>query len=211
MEIYCLHHSPAKERKEKLLKDFDHHNLEVKWIESYEPTTELKNQFPCRKTKMLTIYGVTNDVREIENRELSLFLKHREAINSANGPFIVLEDDIVLPKEWDMGSYFLKCLDEFNTLQGDILNIGTAFNFRPSKIVDDKLVYYEPYFRTRCAHAYSISEKSLSVIREELKIIDNAFDWKLNDIIEKHQLRSCYVEPGLHQQSLIGGMKSLLR
>ena len=120
-----------------------------------------------------------------------------------------MEDDVILPYDWNIKEYFAKCLVEFDELEGDILNIGGQLNTHPTDIHDNTLVYYEPHFLTRCAHCYSISNRCVDKILNEVKVIDTAWDHKLNHIIEKYKLKSCYVEPSIEQWSLKGG--SLLR
>lgn len=196
MKIYCLHHKPAIERKEKLLKDFEHHGLEVEWIESFPPEEIDRSQLDIR--------------HKLNDAQLSLYLKHRTAlyyqlVRSDASPTIVMEDDIILPYNWDMKGYFKRILQDFEEMDGDILNIGTAFNMHPTVIIGGKYVYHEPHFTTRCAHCYCIAQKALSKVEETINIIDDAWDWKLNHIIKNYNLKSCYVEPGLEQWSLGGG------
>lgn len=199
MKLFCLHHAPAIERKIKLLNDFDHHGLDVEWIEKFDPQSYNRADYDVR--------------HPLNDAELSLYLKQRYALElqKSNGyeHVIIMEDDVILPYDWNIKEYFTKCLIEFDEMQGDILNIGGAFNMRPSKIYPDKLVYHEPHFTTRCAHCYSISDRCLDKILLDSYTIDDAWDWKLNNCITKYGLKSCYVEPSVEQSSL--GGNSLLR
>jgi hypothetical protein len=81
----------------------------------------------------------------------------------------------------------------------------------PDSIEEGKLVYYQQNFTTRCAHAYGLSLNCAKKIISDLNVIDDAWDWKLNHLIKKYNLKSCYVEPGLTQMSLEGSDQSFLR
>lgn len=201
MKIYCLHHTPAKERKEILLKSFERKGFnDVEWIENFLPQDIKKEN--------LQINHPLNDAA------LSLYLKHQYAIEKAYysgiDRFVILEDDIMLP-EFATLDYFEKAYDQFLNMDGDILNIGTAYGMAPRRIQNDVLVYHESHFTTRCAHAYAISKKCLEKILPEFNNINDAWDWKLNHLIDQFHLKSCYVEPGLRQASLDGDYNSLLR
>lgn len=201
MKIYCLHHTPAKERKEILLKSFERKGFnDVEWIENFLPQDIKKEN--------LQINHPLNDAA------LSLYLKHQYALEKAyySGieDFVIFEDDVILP-DFATEDYFYESYYEFLDMHGDILNIGTAFGMAPKKTYKQVLVYHEPHFTTRCAHAYRISKKCLDKILPEFHNIDDAWDWKLNNLIKKYNLKSCYVEPGLQQASLDGDYRSLLR
>lgn len=205
MKFFCLHHKPATDRRDRLDECFSHHSMEVEWIELFQPeeidftTLNLSNR-------------IHND-QALSEGEISLYMKHRHVIELQKSyeysDVIIMEDDVILPYDWNMKNYFNQCLEEFDSMQGDILNIGTAFNFSPYLTTPDRLVYHEKHFTTRCAHCYSISNRCIDRVLGDLYTIDDAWDWKLNHLIEKYNLKSCYVEPGIHQFSLDGG--SLLR
>lgn len=218
MKIYVLHYKPAKERKEKLIQDFTYHGLidNVVWIENYDAGqsdyNEMRKHFPPLYKKSEQVKGLQG---VMSPAEVSLYYKHYSALadqlynNTYQG--IVMEDDIIIPKEWNMQYYLEKCWDQFYDLEGDILNIGTAFNMEPTILKAGQFVYHEPHFTTRCAHCYAIAPKALNTVLYELDCLNDAYDWKLNDIIATRHLKSCYVNPGLKQGSIVGTTKSLLR
>lgn len=201
MKIFCTHHKDAIERKAKLIDDFVFHGLNVEWIETFHP-----NDFRVEDL----------DIRHKLNKAaISLYLKHRQCFElqkeNQYDYMLIFEDDILIPRDLDIKRYIERAVTEFNSINGDILNIGTAFNLRPSIITKNKMVYWEPHFNTRCTHAILYPLKTVERILHHLYIIDDAIDWKLNHIIKKENLKSCYVEPGLFQSSQQHQIDSLIQ
>jgi GR25 family glycosyltransferase involved in LPS biosynthesis len=207
MKYFCLHHKPAIERKNRLLEVFSLKQIEVEWVELYHPDTI--------EYSSLNISNRIHNGESLSKGEISLYLKHKHVLELQKEygwhNVVILEDDVIIPNELNFNKYIEQAINEFDELNGDILNFGTAFNMHPHIIHPTKLVYHEPHFTTRCAHAYHISNRCIGQVIESLNVIDDAWDWKLNNIIKKYNLKSCYVEPGLHQSTLDGDIKSLLR
>lgn len=188
--IYIVHHRPNADRLKFIEEQFNQQNLYYEIVDWFHPDTITKPE--CET---------------ITAQEYSLYLKFEEALKrfiKANNDYcIIFEDDIVLCENFS--NYFNTFFQEFINLDGDLLIIGTAFNEQPTNITDNIHVYYEPRFRTRCAHAILYSKKAAEYVLEELHLDTyRGYDHKLNDIISKKQLKTCWLEPGLHQSSLGG-------
>jgi len=189
--IYIVHHKPNMNRLEFIEEQFSKQNLYYELIEEFSPETILKPECDT-----ITI------------REYSLYLKFEKAlkkfVSTGNEYCIIFEDDILLCDNFSQ--YFNMFFQEFLKIDGDLLVIGTAFNEQPSQIFENTHVYYEPRFRTRCAHAILYSKRAAKTVLEELHIDTyRGYDHKLNDIIDKRKLKTCWLEPGLNQTS-IGGV-----
>lgn len=201
MKMFCLHHIPAIHRKKKLLEDFNHHNLQIEWVESFIPESIDKH--------VLNIRHPLNDAA------LSLYLKHRWCIQQQKihkwDNMVIFEDDTILPYNMNIELYLSEVEEQFNQLNGDICFIGGAFGIVPSVIDDTRLVYCEPGFRSRCTHCYIINIQAIDKIINHIDIIDDAIDWKFNQIIKNENLRCCYVEPALYQSSVEGIESSLIQ
>ena len=74
MKYYCLHHSPAKERKEYLNIFFYKQKLDVEWIENFLPTSDDVLKYP----KINCVHAAHDGV--LNNAEISLCLKHNLAL-----------------------------------------------------------------------------------------------------------------------------------
>jgi hypothetical protein len=198
VRLFCTHHTDLRSRKKRLLKRFAELGLAVEWIETYHPRDR---------------GAWDHDGLSIESiGETSISLKHRDALRrQVSGSIeraVVLEDDVELPD--DFAGALAGWLDEFHALGGDLLMIGTCCGIHAPDVVAGKSVYYGPDFRTRCAHAYAVTLEAARKILPELDHMPKGFDHDLNDIIRKHGLRVCYVEPGLEQLTQKGELLSAI-
>jgi hypothetical protein len=201
MQIYCLHHIDVPERKEILLKAFEHQKMNVTWVETFHPKD-------IDRTKL--------DIRhKLNDGALSLYLKHKYVFEQQKEHqyenILILEDDVMLPDYLNFNVYLEECLDEFKKLDGDIMFVGGGLGIVPRQIFPNQKVYYEPHFRSRCTHCFVVNIKAIDKILKDINIIDDAIDWKLNHIIANEKLRCCYVEPAIYQATVEGKMKSLIQ
>lgn len=185
--LFIVHHKPNTDRRAYFEIEFAKQNLYYEVIDGYHPDDITKP-----------------DSDTITVQEYSLCLKHEQALKTAlerNCEYcIVFEDDVVLNDSFK--DYFNLFFPEFVSLNGDLLMIGTAFEDFPC-ILTDAHVYHEPRFKTRCTHAILYTAKCAQIILSELHNgIYKGYDHKLNNIIEDKNLKSCWLEPGLHQSSI---------
>lgn len=196
--FFCLHHTDEGGRKRRLTKRFAELGLEVEWIETYHP----------RDRDTWDHEGLSAG----SIGETSVALKHRDAIRRqvAGGIDlgVVFEYDVDLPD--DFATALDGWLEEFSELAGDILMIGTCFDIHAPDVVPGRSVYYRPDFGTRCAHAYAVTLDAARAILPDLDHMPKGFDHDLNDIIRAHDLRVCYVEPGIEQLTHTGDMLSAI-
>lgn len=194
IKIFCLHHTDRPERKERLQKIFKRENLEVEWVEDFHPST----------IKISSL----NLQHNLNINAISVYLKHKHCYLSQKhnqyDNILILEDDVIIPENIHFSTFFNSALKEFNSISGDLLFIGGAFNMHPSEILDHKIVYSEPHFTSRCAHAYVVNLKCIDRILSRIDVIDDALDWKLNHIIKEFNLKVCYTEPSIKQATVEG-------
>lgn len=193
-DVFVCHDSRLTERKERLDNRLRVDGVTPIWVTDFAPDE-------------IDLGGL--DIRyPLTIGEISLFLKHKlcihKHVDKGRDWMLVLEDDLLIPSWIDFPHYFYNAVQEFKKMDGDLLHFGTAFDMHPSKIVPNKMVYHEPHFTTRCAHAILYPLKTSQRIINDLEIIDQAYDWKLNGLISKYNLKSCYVEPGLFQTTVEG-------
>lgn len=194
MKTYCLHHTDVPDRKKRLTNVFKRENIEVEWIEDFHPNSISLQDLDIR--------------HNLNINAISVYLKHKKCLelqkqnNYKN--ILVFEDDILIPENFQFNNFLEKCMVEFEQIKGDLLFIGGAFHHTPSEIKKDQLVYSEPGFISRCAHAYVVSHRCLDHLLENIDIIDDALDWKINNIIKEKNLKVCYTEPHLKQSTVEG-------
>ena len=201
LKSFCLHHTGAPERKLALEPRFKELGIEVEWVELFHPSTI-----------DVSSLNITHDGLNLG--EISLYLKHQYCYDQQQKHgyenILVFEDDIMLP-DMDFWAYMDRVVKEFEEIQGDINFIGECCDIRPMGITADKYVYHHPSYRSRCTHCYLSSHRCLEAMMSELPDISNAMDWRFNEIIEKHKLKSCYTHPSLYQTTESGQADSLLR
>jgi GR25 family glycosyltransferase involved in LPS biosynthesis len=186
--IYIVHHLPNVERRTYVKDQFNKQDLYFELVTGFDP-----NEISKPNSKTITI------------KEYSLYLKFEQALknflNTQADYCIIFEDDILLCDNFK--DYFNTFFLQFQSLNGDMLIIGTAFNEKPLHIQSNVNVYWEERFKTRCAHAILYTKKAARTVVNELHNgIYRGYDHKLNDIIRDKKLKVCWLEPGLHQGSI---------
>jgi GR25 family glycosyltransferase involved in LPS biosynthesis len=207
MKYYCLHHSPAKDRKEYLELFFDKQKLNVEWIEDFLPDSEIVINYP----KVRCIHAADHN-NILNNAEISLCLKHILAIEKIcdiNDYGIIFEDDIK-ETEWNFNDYIPEMIKEFENINGDILWIGsdkhTDINSTDKiKIISDNTT------RARFSHCYMIHSKIANKIIDFYKKITAPSDWQWNQTIKHFKLKSCWSFPSIYQRTANKEIPSLIR
>ena len=196
IKYYCLHHTPLNDRREFLEERFSTLKLDVEWVVNYQPETL---SFP-------------EGSRFRNLGEYSLYLKHQycfeQQIKNNYKYIVIIEDDALLPDNFN--EHLKSCLIEFEQINGDLLFLGICCNIKPSVIYPDKKVYWEPSFLTRCTHCYVTTLPTARTMLKHFNYNQMATDYKINDIIQIENLKSCYGEPGIHQGSHGGRFKGSL-
>lgn len=188
--IFITHHTPCVDRRKFFEEEFAKQNLYYEVIDDYHPDSITK---PNSDT--------------ITVQEYSLCLKHEKALKITlernNDYCIVFEDDVILCENFR--EYFNIFFPEFVNSDCDLLMIGTALSLTPPNVVPHQHVYYHPQFLTRCTHAILYTKKGAQIVYDNLhKGMYRGYDHKLNDIIVTQNLKTCWLEPGLHPGSAGG-------
>jgi len=186
--IYIVHHIPNTERRTYVEEQFNKQNLLFEFVTGFNP-----NEISKPDSETITV------------KEYSLYLKFEQSLknflNTTANYCIIFEDDIILCDNFK--SYFNSFFSQFKNLDGDMLIIGTAFNEKPTTLQSNVNVYWESWFKTRCAHAILYTRKAAEIVVSKLHNGPyRGFDHKLNDIITEKKLKACWLEPGLHQGSI---------
>ena len=194
MHYFCLHHKDRPDRKKQLLKIFDHEGLKVEWVEDFYPQD-------------INIEDL-NLQHDLNVNAISVYLKHQKCyeLQKEKGyqNILIFEDDVIIPEDFGFISFLNKCMVDFESLKGDLMFVGGAFDIKPPIIHPDQTVYTLPGFKSRCAHCYVVSHRCIDIILKNINVIDDALDWKLNKIIDDNKLKVCYTEPSILQATVEG-------
>jgi GR25 family glycosyltransferase involved in LPS biosynthesis len=206
MNFYCLHHSPAVDRKTYLLKIFDKKAIAINWVEDFLPNcNEVINQ-----EKVFSEHAANGSY--LNSAEISCFLKHLSTIKkiaNSNEVGVIFEDDIEEP-DFDLKS-FCEYIGKYCN-DNSIIFIGSysGADLTPQN-KNNYEIYFSKSFKSRCAHAYMLNSNTAKNILTELNKIILPFDWQLNHIIDKLNLKVGWTTPHINQRTEKGKLNSLLR
>lgn len=199
-KVYVCHYSKLTERKEKLIKQFQFHNIEnYEFVECYDKDNWDKNQIRELFPKM--DIDRTGGTCSLNDAEKSLLMKHCWIINDMHKnnyeSVMVFEDDVVLVDNFvELFNEYKKEMPE----DWDIGWVGSCFNLkepqRPGKRV------YKTSRGSRCTHAFCLSNSFAKKVIHDINNADEAADWYYNKIIKQFDLNNYWFQPALAFQSL---------
>jgi len=214
-KIYVCHHKPLIERKEILYKYFKEKNIDVEWVEKYLPEEisdkydELVGYFNIDPEAKFICYGqysyFPNVGKKINLGELSLYLKHlycfEDQIKNNYENILILEDDLLIPTEYDFIKYLNNCIDEFKKIKADMMFLGSCCEIHVdwANRKNNKYVYLIKNQLTRCTHAYVTSIEATKKILTKVYPKNMPIDFKLNEIIIVENLKVAWTEPSFSQ------------
>jgi GR25 family glycosyltransferase involved in LPS biosynthesis len=206
MRFYCLHHTPAIDRKKYLLQLFYNQGLEVEWIEDFLPSSpEVINH------SVIECIHAANG-KTLNNAEISLYLKHMlvlEKIRTINDYGIIFEDDIQEPS-WSIKEYLPKMIEQFENMLGNILWIGSDPIL--DIVTQEKIkIVSTSETKSRFAHCYMIHSNIANLVLDYKKNIRFPIDWQWNFTIDHFNLKSCWSYPSIYQRTATKEIASLLR
>tara|TARA_R110000824_G_scaffold107285_9_gene253432 strand:+ start:80 stop:745 length:666 start_codon:yes stop_codon:yes gene_type:complete len=207
-KIYILHHTPLKERKGYLKRALEKQGIVVEWVEGFKPE-EIKEKYEEYLKGHEIFYDTTihhpygkykNFSKKININELSLYLKYKYCFEQQSEhnyeTILILEDDVIIPS--NINEYLNNNTLEFLNTDGDILVMGESHHFRVQN-KNGKYIHHHPKNKTRCAHAILYKLKCNSKILNTINIINLPIDFKLNEIMQKENLKVYWSDPGLKQ------------
>ena len=195
MKTFCLHHTDNPERKIRLKESLSREGItDVEWVEDFHPSDINVGELDIR--------------HKLNFPEISIYLKHQKCFELQKknhyDNILIFEDDAIIPNGFGFVNFLSKAMIEFENIKGDLMFIGGAFNIKPKNISPNQIVYSEPGFRSRCAHCYVVSHRCIDSLLQNINIMDDALDWKLNKTIEECGLKVCYTEPSIAQATAEG-------
>jgi GR25 family glycosyltransferase involved in LPS biosynthesis len=207
IQYYCLHHSPAPERKEYLIDFFYNQQVVVEWIEDFLPDSNEVINHPQIKCE-----HAADGSNILNNQEISLILKHILALKkicSIDGYGIIFEDDIK-KSHWSFNEYMPLLIEEFEKMNGDILWIGSSPEL--DVVTTDKIkIVSDHNTLSRLAHCYMVHSKIANQVIDFYKSIIAPADWQWNITISHFNLKSCWSYPCIYQRTSLKEIHSLLR
>lgn len=206
INFFCIHHSPAIERKKYLIPFFEQDKLEVNWIQDFLPTS----QEVLNKNKILSNHSA-NGVY-LNNAEISCYLKHLKALKLASeskNNSLIIEDDIEIPN-FSLKEYCEGIENDFIKQHGNILFIG-SFTNHDIPVDFPNEILHEKWMKSRCAHCYFITKETALKIYNFMSTIIAPLDWQINYAIEKFELKCFWSKNHVNQRTEKGKIPSLLR
>lgn len=212
MKIFVIHYDKLTERKEKIINQMNHLDLNFEFVSNHGKeslTQEERKKF-----------------RNITDGEISLALHHIECfkkIAEEDDYVLILEDDVLLHKNFNqILDIYIKQLPE----DWDMLFIGNGCNrhIPQDVLIENQYVYkkdVEPNGKvnegaTRCLDSYLITKKCAKFILEKFQqpnyIVLTPCDLWLNCVIRNNNFNVYWAEPTIVKQGSENGIyKSSLR
>ena len=210
-KIFLLHHRDYsfQKRFDYISKRLTEENLNFEIIDLYRPEDiDYENlvsnhlQYTSVYVEQIRGHSYNNFSKKISPQSLSLVLKHihcwKDQLENNHPYCLILEDDCEIP------NYFEKTLNSimFEVIKEkcDLVMIGSAFDFiSPNSLEENKNIYYHPNQKTRCTHAYIISNHCASKMVNGFSNINLPIDFKMNEVIQLESIKVYWYEPGLKQ------------
>jgi GR25 family glycosyltransferase involved in LPS biosynthesis len=220
--MYVVHYTKLKERKEKILQqfgeiveniifidEFDQENLNENIIsEWYKPSVSEwyeRNSLWGRAGLPMPPFRIINIA------EISCTIKHIKALEliEKNGDGFIIEDDILLKEKFV--EEFNKSIDELPS-DWDIVMVGAGCNMHVKDIIPGVRFYKVNDPATRCLDSYLVKQDAARKILKTIKPFQTISDWEFAWQFHKNQLTTYWLEPSLCVQgSETGVYKTTLR
>jgi len=196
-KTYICHWTKLVERKKYILQHLAESGIiDLKWVEDYDKNNwcveDIIKEYP-------RAFGIiSNDNRKMRNAEISLALKHcwivKDVVSQNYKSALILEDDVLLHP--DFVSLFNSFKNELPE-DWDCCWVGSCCNIH-ADIIPDKHVYIGN--RSRCTHAFMISNKGAKKMLPLLSTLDAPADHFYNRLITEAKLNNYWFEPSLAEQ-----------
>lgn len=188
MTTFIMHHPALEYRKKSLINDLSKLEFPYKtiWVEHFPPSLVYNNH-------------------KITPGELSLSLKHYHTLcmqletDTEFGFYI--EDDIDFFSVPDPLTFIGQCIEEMRQTTGDICWVGgTDFlSIREPKI-ENKNLYYNESYTTRCTHGFIVNKKCIPTLLNYYHF-NNQVDIMMNGVIQSQRLKNSWTSPFFYQKS----------
>lgn len=217
-KIYCLHHPPLVARHTRLVDFFSKTGLEVDWVTGYLPDSitinechQIMNQMISKNIIELPNTSMADNIEFAKKKSknlVSLYKKQMfcidEQVKNGLEYILILEDDVDTTSTMFNEEYVNSCIDEFKKADGDLLFMGTCCNLHSKK--QSAYSHIKPEITSRCAHMYVVKLEAAKKLMSHLPNISDAYDWKLNEVIKKENLKVWWVEPGIEQYGYVSSL-----
>jgi glycosyl transferase family 25 len=143
-----------------------------------------------------------NFYKKLSPGSVSLILKHihcwKKQIDNNIDYCLILEDDVEIPENFKnlLDNIYLEMISDKSI---GLTMVGTSFNMVTPNKINEKLIYCHPLQKTRCTHAYFINKETAKILIDNFKPINLPIDFKMNEIIQKKNIKVSWYEPGLKQ------------
>lgn len=219
MKTYVAHYSKLKDRKqniETLFKQASFCNYE---FVTDEPSDDFLLKYnPCEETwynkVSLMNYNGVIPFRKLSRSDISLIYKHflifDKISKSKEELFLVLEDDVIFPK--NISSKINAVLNDVPE-DWDFIFLGNGCNLRieNSRIKKDVLCYLKAHPASKCTDSYIVKRSAALKILSNWNSFTFPIDFELNNHMFYHDLQVYWVEPPIINQGSQTGLFPSLR
>lgn len=197
--IKIVHYLPNVDRKEYLgarLSSFSN----VLWFDKFQSEAEL---YPVK-------FKITDKEMLVWQAHHYLLTEECTGTENEDSRFIILEDDVIIPENFDLDSFFNNALNEFHASDADILFLGRIPGLEVCAPTPGKFIYQDVPQQSVCTHAYSVKTSKIRGLLDKFEA-NLPIDHEFNRLIRAHGLKVAWTFPALEQGTIINKYKSNLR
>lgn len=193
IEYYVIHLKRNEERIENILLNEKILNHKIIIFDAIDG--KQMNDLPYYDTKLINTF--TNALPG----ELGCYLSHLMIIKNIqinNNYTVIFEDDLQIVTN-DLNKSIIEIIDKLND-NFDIIYFGNTSNNCGEKYIDD-IHKIDPNNHLWGTHGYIINNKNVKKIYDNLLIMNEPYDVKLKNLIDKQILKSYIINPPLVNQT----------
>lgn len=198
-KIYIVHYLPNTDRRaylEDKLSGFSN----VTWFEKFQSDAEL-SAVPFR---------ITNKEMLVWQAHHYILTQECDTAADSDSRFIILEDDVIIPDNFDLNQFFVNSLNEFHASNADVIFLSKIPGMEVLNPRPDKVFYQDVPQQSVCTHAYSVKTTKVKPLLDRFET-NLPIDHELNRLISAHKLNVGWTFPALEQGTIINKYKSNLR
>jgi hypothetical protein len=204
MHIFVIHYTPLVERKKNILEQFKKQNIhDYEFVEIYD-----REYIPRQLTRLFST--------KLRDSLVSLICKHLHASNKISLKYdyaLILEDDAILCDQFlDKLDFMMKQLpsdfDAFFIGRGCNLYVPYAEQHAGNFVYlkNNEIGHWGIHGSSRCTEAFVLSKKAATqIVNTRFDHVDLPYDFLLNDLFRKYNMRVYWSEPALVTQGTITG------
>ncbi len=211
-KVYVLNHKDFDKRREFIENQLKSQNIKYELVQKFHPSEfnyeeKMNNWEFFDDIEIVQTNGsYRNFSKKISVGSLSLILKHiwcyEDQIKNNFENVLILEDDANIPNNFN--EFINNNMQDFIELKKkydvSMLMLGKTHSIFTAKKNNDYLhAFYNENQKTRCTHAYVLNINATKKLINGFKNYNLPIDFKINEIIQKENIKVAWSEPGITQ------------